>query len=61
MIAAYRHEDRRQGRELMAKLINSISTGVPKALVEVITLGRTLKKRAADSSTSAAPRSGSAT
>lgn len=48
MIAAYRHEDRRQGRELMVKLIDSINSGVPKALVEVITLGRTLKKRAAD-------------
>jgi transposase len=48
MIAAYRHEDRRHGRELMIKLIDSISSGVPKALTEVITLGRTLKKRAAD-------------
>jgi transposase len=48
MIAAYRHEDRRHGRELMVKLIDSISSGVPKALTEVITLGRTLKKRAAD-------------
>jgi transposase len=48
MIEAYRHEDRRQGRELMVNLIDSISTGVPPALVEVITLGRTLKKRAAD-------------
>jgi len=48
MIAAYRHEDRRHGRELMVKLIDSISTGVPKALAEVITLGRTLTKRAAD-------------
>ncbi|MDN5775111.1 MAG: ISL3 family transposase [Brevibacterium aurantiacum] len=48
MIAAYRHEDRRQGRELMTKLIESVSDGVPAALIEVITLGRTLKKRAAD-------------
>ncbi len=48
MIAAYREEDRRRGRELMVPLIDSISTGVPKALTEVITLGRTLKKRAAD-------------
>jgi len=48
MVAAYRHKDRRQGRELMVKLIEAISTEVPKALVEVITLGRTLKKRAAD-------------
>ena len=48
MIAAYRHEDRRRGRELMVKLIADISTGVPKALVEITKLGRTLKKRAAD-------------
>jgi transposase len=48
MVAAYRHEDRRQGRELMVKLIDSISSGVPKALTEIVTLGRTLKKRAAD-------------
>ena len=32
----------------MARLIDSISTGVPKALVEITKLGRTLKKRAAD-------------
>jgi len=47
MIAAYRHENRRHGRELMARLIDSISTGVPKALVEITKLGRTLKKRTA--------------
>ena len=48
MVGAYRHEDRRQGRELMVELIDSISSGVPKALTEIVTLGRTLKKRAAD-------------
>ncbi|HEY0951341.1 ISL3 family transposase [Nocardioides sp.] len=48
MIAAYRHEDRRAGRELMTKLIGSLSSGVPKALTELTTLGRTLKKRAED-------------
>jgi hypothetical protein len=32
----------------MEKLIASISTGVPAALKEVTTLGRTLKQRAAD-------------
>lgn len=82
MIAAYREPDRAKRRELMAKLIELISHGVPAALSEVITLGRTLNKRAADvlayfdrpgasngqprrstadSSTSAAPLSGSAT
>nr|BFF06059.1 hypothetical protein GCM10023233_10280 [Brevibacterium otitidis] len=32
----------------MDKLITDVSTGVPKALTELITLGRTLKKRATD-------------
>ncbi len=32
----------------MEKLIASVSQGVPAALSEVITLGRTLKKRADD-------------
>jgi len=48
MIAAYRQPDRVRGRELMEKLIESVSHGVPSALTELITLGRTLKKRAAD-------------
>jgi hypothetical protein len=48
MITAYREPDRTRGRELMQQLIESDSHGVPKALTEVITLGRTLKKRAAD-------------
>src|SRR5450756_1066624 len=48
MIAAYREPDRTRGRELMRHLIDSVSHGVPAALTEVITLGRTLNKRAAD-------------
>ena len=32
----------------MQRLIDSVSHGVPAALSEVLTLGRTLKKRAAD-------------
>lgn len=36
------------GRTLITKLIADLISGVPKALVELITLGRTLKKRAAD-------------
>lgn len=48
MIAAYREPDRVKARDLMVKLIESVSQGVPKALTEIITLGRTLKKRAAD-------------
>lgn len=48
MIAACRHPDRTKGRELMRNLIGSVSAGVPAALSDVITLGRTLKKRAVD-------------
>ncbi len=48
MITAYRDPDRKKGRELMSKLIASISQGVPRALREVITLGHTLNKRADD-------------
>jgi transposase len=48
MIAAYREPDRSQGRKLMQQLIISVNHGVPAALVEIITLGRRLKKRAAD-------------
>src|SRR5665647_2114309 len=48
MVTAYRHPDRAKGRQLMTGLIASVSSGVPGALKEVITLGRTLKKRAAD-------------
>jgi transposase len=48
MIAAYRHPDKGRGREQMRKLIESVSRGVPAALTEIITLGRTLNKRAAD-------------
>jgi transposase len=48
MVAAYREPDRIKGPELMAKLIESVSQGVPSALNELITLGRTLKNRATD-------------
>jgi len=48
MIAAYREPDRRRGRKRMARLIDSVSHGVPAELTEVITLGRTLNKRAGD-------------
>jgi transposase len=48
MIAAYREPDRAHGRQLMKQLITSVGQGVPAALSEVITLGRTLTKRAVD-------------
>lgn len=48
MISAYRDTDRQAGRALMTQLIEGLSSGVPRALSEIITLGRTLKKRADD-------------
>ena len=48
MIDAYREPDRVRGRLLMSALIASVSEGVPAPLKELTTLGRTLKKRAAD-------------
>lgn len=48
MVNAYRQPDRATGRQLMAAVIESVSTGVPKQLPEIITLGRTLARRAAD-------------
>lgn len=47
-ITAYREPDRKKAKTLMAALIASISTGVPKPLREIATLGRTLRKRADD-------------
>ena len=48
MIAAYREPDPLQGKKLMQAVIDSLSTGVPAALTELKTLGRTLKRRAVD-------------
>jgi transposase len=48
MVEAYREPDRAKGRALMAAVIDSISAGVPRALAEVVTLGRTLNRRSAD-------------
>ena len=48
MIAAYREPDRMKGRRLMEQVIQATSNAVPGALAEVITLGPTLNKRAAD-------------
>ena len=48
MITAYREPDRKKARAVMSRLIESLSADVPTALTEVITLGRTLEKRAAD-------------
>ncbi len=48
MIDAYRDPDRATGKKKMQQLVNTLTARVPAALVELRTLGRTLKKRAAD-------------
>ncbi len=48
MIAAYREPDRVRGRRLMSDLIDALGRGVPAVLTELVTLGRTLTKRAED-------------
>lgn len=48
MIGAYRHPDRATGRTMLSTLIDALSSGVPTALTELVTLGRTLKRRAVD-------------
>ena len=48
MIIADREPDRGRGRALMTKVINALGRSVPQPLTELHTLGRTLKKRAAD-------------
>ena len=48
MITAYRNTDRTRGKQQLQRLIDTISTGVPAALTELATLGRTLKRRAGD-------------
>jgi len=47
MITAYRHRDR-AAAVLMTAVIDSLGHGVPTALSELVTLGHTLRKRAAD-------------
>jgi transposase len=48
MVTAYHEPDRTRGRDMMQRLIESVSHGVPRALTEVVTLGQTLKQRTAD-------------
>jgi transposase len=48
MITAYRDPDRVNGRRLMRALIDSLSSGIPKPLTELVALGRTLRPRAID-------------
>ena len=48
MITAYRDPDRTAGQRAMSALIEALAGTVPVELTELITLGRTLKRRAAD-------------
>ncbi len=48
IVAAYRNPDRRIGKAQLVTVIDAVSKGVPHLLTELITLGRTLKRRAAD-------------
>jgi transposase len=48
MTAAYREPGRTRGRALMVKLTESLSHGVPAALSQPITPGRTRKQRGDD-------------
>ena len=47
MVAAYRHPDHSEGKKTMTALITSLSSGVPKPLRELVTLGHTSNKRSA--------------
>ncbi|MEA5638611.1 MAG: ISL3 family transposase [Cutibacterium granulosum] len=48
MVTAYREPDKKLGKFVMQSVIDSLTSGVPSALVELRRLGRTLKQRAAD-------------
>ena len=48
IVAAYRHPDRAAGKRELQAVIDDLTDGVPKQLKELITLGRTLKRRALD-------------
>jgi transposase len=48
IVAAYRTPDRATAKSDLAKTIATLSVAVPAVLTEVITLGRTLARRAAD-------------
>ena len=48
IVAAYREPDKKKAKEMMHAVIETITSGVPAALVEIRKLGRTMKQRAAD-------------
>jgi len=48
IVAAYRDQDRAQGRRKLRAVIDSLHRGVPAPLSELCRLGRTLNRRAVD-------------
>jgi transposase len=48
IIAAYAHPDPREGKALLARVIDTVRTAVPAGLEELATLGRTLQRRRDD-------------
>ena len=48
IVAAYRNPNRKHAKKRLRKLIDAISHGIPNTLTELQTLGRTMKRRAAD-------------
>jgi transposase len=48
IVAAYRNRDRAAAKTELSTIIATLSAAVPTALTELITLGRTLKRRAVD-------------
>jgi len=48
IVAAYRNPDRAAAKTELTNVIATISAAVPTELTELITLGRTLKRRATD-------------
>jgi transposase len=48
IITAYAHPDPREGKTLLARVIDSLRAGVPAGLDELATLGRTLQRRRDD-------------
>lgn len=48
IVSAYRTADRDEGKKLLRRIIDALTTNLPTGLVELRRLGRTLKRRAAD-------------
>lgn len=48
IVAAYRNPSRLEGKKQLQEVIASLSRGVPKRLTELVSLGRTFKRRATD-------------